>query len=812
MQIHELNTFAGTPGSSNFLPIDNGSDTGKISGEALLKGPNDRIDNLVANVLPDSVETLAASSSGIIGTYTLSKSVNSFNFLDFYFKSVRGIHLGGIRIPVSHLPATITVPYVEPGEKTVYDQEFSISASGATLTVRGRLWEWAGTTSDNAYVQSGTFIAELVRVDGIKISSNTNAELADLRIGANGITYISAGAAVRGQVEEIYDYIGLERSSVLNYSTEGATSPLTGTYQWLIVDTKIPAGKSLKTIKVKTNQADGTSITATFRLFSVSGNLATAYDEETVTATAAGGFVVFNMSLTTSGAETILGIESDTEFARVFSSSGKVKFIAKEATSTYINSGLDSYSIYLEAIAIETELSKIPILEEEVDKLNSDWQEVIAPEEESIFSFTSNVSSAAGAGYSWIIRNLVIPAGTYISTITFKTSATAASPLKINLWSTADNANYTKYRELSLTPVIDNGYAILDFNDTVDRDSLIGIISDSNIARVDSTSTRELWYVSDDATTFNISSVSSVAYQFLVDIKEKTNAVKKLEQEVAGLSGDLSALEAEIHVGPGLQYEEIQDALDALTTNYATIIVHPKDTPYSRFSLMRRLGGTYPWGGLSTVKHISIIGVDKSKCVIQDDSGNYNTPPAEIATNGIIKNLRFIATHDDSDGTETTGSYAVHVDNRPADANGMKLIFENCDFISYQMSAVGLGLYRNQDILFDSCNFESYTDPTWKPNESYDSAYFCELGAYFMHTTMGRAGGNMFIRFRNCFLYHEGGDYVMRIEDADDPRTAYLEAIDNTLWNGTRGNTGYKPSDIMQKPYNHGNNATELNQ
>lgn len=38
MKIHELNTFSGTPGSGNYLAIDNGTDTGKISGEKLLKG------------------------------------------------------------------------------------------------------------------------------------------------------------------------------------------------------------------------------------------------------------------------------------------------------------------------------------------------------------------------------------------------------------------------------------------------------------------------------------------------------------------------------------------------------------------------------------------------------------------------------------------------------------------------------------------------------------------------------------------------------------------------------------------------------
>lgn len=54
MQIHELNTFSGTPSSNNYFAIDNGTDTGKISGENLLAPVNARIDNIVSGVTVDS--------------------------------------------------------------------------------------------------------------------------------------------------------------------------------------------------------------------------------------------------------------------------------------------------------------------------------------------------------------------------------------------------------------------------------------------------------------------------------------------------------------------------------------------------------------------------------------------------------------------------------------------------------------------------------------------------------------------------------------------------------------------------------------
>ena len=54
MQIHELNKFSGTPGNNNYLAIDDGSDTGKISGTDLLAPVNTRIDNIVSEVTSDS--------------------------------------------------------------------------------------------------------------------------------------------------------------------------------------------------------------------------------------------------------------------------------------------------------------------------------------------------------------------------------------------------------------------------------------------------------------------------------------------------------------------------------------------------------------------------------------------------------------------------------------------------------------------------------------------------------------------------------------------------------------------------------------
>jgi len=412
--------------------------------------------------------------------------------------------------------------------------------------------------------------------------------------------------------------------------------------------------------------------------------------------------------------------------------------------------------------------------------------------ETTVYDENNVTSSNATNDNIWIPKELTIPANAIVTTIDVYVKNNTQKTFSISFWNSETGEKYAD-KTYTLTP--SQNVVSVPVNVQTTSPTKIGFYSASAFETVSVKNGYSMLYVEPSATS--ILNASTLA-------KWALNATIKA---IVTNQDDTRVLSQEIHVGEGLAYTEIQQAIEAVTGDYATIIVHPKSTPYGRFSLMRSLSGSYPWSGLASVKHISIIGVDKTKCIVQSNTGNYNTPPAEIATNGIIKNLTFIATHTASDGTETTGSYAVHVDNRPADTNGMKLVFENCDFISYQTAAVGLGLYKNQDILFDRCNFQSHTDPTWKPSENYDSAYMCRLGAYFMHTTMGYAGGNMFIRFRDCFFHHTGGTYAMVINDGDSEKTAYLEAISNTLYcDGT-----LVSNNMMLRPWNHGNNADAIN-
>lgn len=202
MQIHELNNFNGTPGATNFLAIDDGSDTSRISGEALLDPVNGRIDNLTANVLPDSVETILDWADVESASKTLTKNVSGFDYIDLYFKEVTsGTNriVFAQRYPRTAFPAQVTIPVISWGggtdPKYLYFQDLMIAISGTTLTMSQlRIYSWDGKAVDGANIETGVLVDQ-IRVDGIKISSNTSAELTDLRTAHNGTVYASARAA-----------------------------------------------------------------------------------------------------------------------------------------------------------------------------------------------------------------------------------------------------------------------------------------------------------------------------------------------------------------------------------------------------------------------------------------------------------------------------------------------------------------------------------------------------------------------------------------------------------------------------------------
>ena len=119
------------------------------------------------------------------------------------------------------------------------------------------------------------------------------------------------------------------------------------------------------------------------------------------------------------------------------------------------------------------------------------------------------------------------------------------------------------------------------------------------------------------------------------------------------------------------------------------------------------LDGLIP-AGISTKRFenfqdFNIYGYGSSVSILKDSSGNYDTPPIEIASGG-ISNITVI---EDGGVTDHT-AYCVHSDNN--NAEGKTLRMDNCHFISNSGPCWGVGTRNGRTIEFRNCVFEKTTE------------------------------------------------------------------------------------------------------
>ena len=194
-----------------------------------------RVDNFINSVVPNTVETLWTGSIKDVGdSATLSKAVSNFDYIDLYL-------LGSADSKYIRVPATQTAVQIQ--QQNLSDDassnflrlwEMGVSISGSTVSITKLIaWAWDDPNNSNptvtANAQNGV---PITRIDGVKVASDTPAELTDIRVGAGGRTYNSAGAAVRGQITDV-----LSKQYVDAY--KGTVS---GTRQVNVTGLSIPAG------------------------------------------------------------------------------------------------------------------------------------------------------------------------------------------------------------------------------------------------------------------------------------------------------------------------------------------------------------------------------------------------------------------------------------------------------------------------------------------------------------------------------------------------------------------------------------------
>lgn len=217
------------------------------------------------------------------------------------------------------------------------------------------------------------------------------------------------------------------------------------------------------------------------------------------------------------------------------------------------------------------------------------------------------------------------------------------------------------------------------------------------------------------------------------------------------------------------------------------------------------------WG-----KEVHIIGLSRESCIIQDDSGNYNTPPLEIGA-GSIQNMTIIEKANGS-GSAANGAYAIHVEDN--NLENKKLLIRNCYVYSDSSSAIGIGLRGGCSVRIENC-------------EIICAGARASTGAapIYMHDADASAyWGTANFTIKNCVLRNLSSSLysMLTINSIHAENTTYLHFMYNILvrsatpsasakfntWNSA-GNTSADGWNGLSHMYleddSFGNNLTELN-
>jgi hypothetical protein len=214
--------------------------------------------------------------------------------------------------------------------------------------------------------------------------------------------------------------------------------------------------------------------------------------------------------------------------------------------------------------------------------------------------------------------------------------------------------------------------------------------------------------------------------------------------------------------------------------------------------------GTYDEMVEAFGKDLSIIGLDKKRCILKNTNGDYNTPPLEMSA-GYLANMTIYSQKLAGAVSPATLGYGVHIDN--SSSQNKTMLVENCDIISDWNSAVGIGMWNGFTLTFRNCNF--YCHNVTQTN-----------GAVFFHNAQTDGSLNQNIVFDNCRIISDSDIGLY----AGDALTTGSSPLNTTFYNTmiyskTTGKSCLKKTigskwsgnNISLSPDSYGNNITELN-
>lgn len=224
------------------------------------------------------------------------------------------------------------------------------------------------------------------------------------------------------------------------------------------------------------------------------------------------------------------------------------------------------------------------------------------------------------------------------------------------------------------------------------------------------------------------------------------------------------------------------------------------------FDIVKVYAGTYVEYVQCGSKEITIEGVDRDKCILKYNDGDYDTPPLTIHR-GHVKNLTIETNHVTMTGSSP--AYCVHIDNDYL-ANH-DLYFENVVLHSEATKTIGIGLRANCVLEFKDCSFKC---------DSGQAAFYCH------DDPVNRNSKKQNLNLINCSFENDGSEACILMQTMEySGSEAFILAQRNIVknngagddihmvfWNTSIGGSGFLGSaDWTLKDVSALNTLSDLN-